>query len=177
MLSIVLINVMNNLAKKIANIFDRALDLMGLAAVILLVLIMLSIVYQVVTRFFFSRGLVEVLEFTEYSLLFITFLTAAWLLRKEQHVTMDLVINWLKPGNRAMINVITSILGGILFLIIAWHGALVTLARFETGAVMPTVLRPPIWPIMLIIPLGCFLFSIQFFRRGYGFLLSWRGLR
>ena len=173
----VLINIMNALAKKIVNIFDRTLDLMGVAAVILLVFTMLSIVYQIVTRFFFGRGAVEVLEFTEYSLLFITFLTAAWLLRKEQHVTMDLVINWLQPKNRAIINVITSILSGILFFLIAWFGMLVTLARYETSAVMPTLLRPPVWPIMLIIPLGSFLFSIQFFRRGYGFLLSWRELR
>jgi TRAP-type C4-dicarboxylate transport system permease small subunit len=168
---------MSNLVKKIANIFDRTLDIMGVTAIIILVFIMLSISYQVVVRFLFGRGTVVVLELTEYSLLFITFLAAALLLRREDHVTMDLVINWLKPRNRAVINAITSIIGGILFLIIAWYSILVTWERFETGAFMPTPLTPPVWPIIIIIPIGSFMFSIQFFRRSYDFLRSWRGLR
>ncbi|MFC2047546.1 TRAP transporter small permease, partial [Chloroflexota bacterium] len=115
-----------------------------------------------------------VIEVGEYGLLYMSFLGAAWVLRREGHVKMDLVLNRLKLRSQVLLNVITSILGAIVFLIVTWYSAHFTWDLFQLGYIVDAYLDPPKWPIMAIIPVGSFLFSIQFLRRSYGYLRNWR---
>ena len=89
---------------------------------------------------------------------------------------MDLVLAQLKPKPQAMVNIITSIIGAIVFLVIAWYGIDISWFAFQEGHFMVTLWEPPKWPILAIIPVGSFLLSIQFLRRAYGYLRSWEAL-
>lgn len=161
--------------KKVAAIFDRTNNLLILLAAVLLVFIMLGVIVDVILRQV-GFALVWMFEITEYCLLFITFLGAAWLLRREGHVRMDLVLDRLNPGIQSRLSIITSILGAITCLVIAWYSGRATLEYFQLGYTLNTELRPPQAPIMAIIPVGYFLLFIQFLRRAYGFLASMREL-
>ena len=46
-------------------------------------------------RYFLNRPLVWVLELTEYALLWVTFLGAAWLLRQGGHVQVDVIVDFM----------------------------------------------------------------------------------
>lgn len=168
---------MKQLITKVSNIFDRTLDLLVILAAVILFYIMLSVAYEIIMRKFLGRGQDWVLEIAEYSLLYITFLIAAWVLRREGHVKMDIVLAQLEPRAQAMVNFITSIIGAIALLLVTWYGATMTWEFFQGGAFLATILEPPTWPIMGIIPIGSFLFFIQFLRRSYSFLVRWRALR
>ncbi len=162
------------LLMKAGVIFDRTIDILALLAAILLILIMLAVNGQVVSRYFLGRMSGEVFEITTYSLLFITFLASAWLLREEGHIKMDLILNQLNPNHQALLNVITSILGVIICLAFTWYGVQVAWDQFQGGYYIVSELEPPRWPIVAIIPVGSFLLLVQFLRRMHGFL---RGLR
>lgn len=155
-------------------IFDRITGLLALLGASLLTLMMLAVCWEVVSRYFLGRGIIWVIEFSEYNLLFITFLGTAWLLKKEGHVKMDIVLTRLNLKNQLLVNSVTSILGAILCLVIAWSGAEVAWDHLQRGLHQPTLIAPPDFPIFLIIPVGSFLLFIQFLRRSYGFLGSWR---
>ena len=157
------------LLKKAAAIFDRTNDLLILLAAVLLIFIMLGIIADILLREF-GVALIWMFEITEYSLLFITFLGAAWLLKREGHIVMDMVLNRLNLGTRSRLNIITSIIGAITCLVVAWYGARITWEYFALGYTLNTDLRPPQAPIMAIIPVGCFLLFIQFLRRARGYL-------
>ena len=160
--------------RKLASIIDNTNYLLAALAGLLLVFLMLMVAYEVVIRYFLGLSLIWTVEITGYCLLYVTFLAAAWLLGKEGHVTMDLVLNRLNPRTQALLNTITSVIGAIICLIIVWFGVKVTWDNYQLGYVATSELRPPLFLIILIIPIGSFLLSIQFLRRAYGYLVSWR---
>jgi len=132
---------------------------------------------DVIWRYFLNRPLKGVTELAGYSLLYITFLGAAWLLKKEGHVKMDIVLNQLMPKNQALINAITSILVAICCLCATWYGARSAWEYFLTGYYEVSQLSIPVFHLSAVVSFGFLLLFIQFLRRGYGYLESWRILR
>jgi len=165
------------LVRKLVTIFDRTIDLVTILAGILLVFITLIIGVAIASRYFLNRPMGWVTEISEYSLLYITFLVAAWVLKKEGHVKMDIVLNRLNPGTESMTNVITSAISAIVCFILTWYGAKVTWELFQTGYFTPTLLELPKFIIIAIIFIGSFLLFIQFLRRTYSYWGSWRASR
>ncbi len=162
------------LLTKATTIFDRALDFLAILAAAFLVYITLGITTEVILRKVWVRPIIWMAETAEYSLLWITFLVAAWILRSEGHVKMDLLLNNLNPKTQALINTVTSVAGVIICLALAWFSAQVTWGYFQTDYRINTFVRPPKFPIMLVVPVGSFLLSVQFLRRSYGYFQSWR---
>lgn len=165
------------IVEKINAIFDGTINILALLAAIALVTILLLVGADVAMRYFFNNPMEHVKEITEHLLLLITFLGAAWALKIEAHVKVDLVLNRLIPEVQALINVITSIIGAIVCLALTWYGVQVTLDYFQRGIFYATTLRLPLAPMIAIISLGFLLLSIQFLRRSYGWLGNYRTWR
>lgn len=163
------------LQAKASAIFDRTIILLAVLAGILLIVMMLSVNFEVAMRYFLGSPTKWVMDVTQSILLYITFLGTAWVLKREGHVKMDMVINRLKPRTQAMVNIITSISAAIPWLVITCYTANVTWDHFQRGFIMMrTALYMPSAPILVIIPIGSFLLFIQFLRRAYGYLASYR---
>ena len=160
---------------KITTIFNAALKAGASVAGFLLIFMMLSICVELVCRRI-GRPLVWVMEVTEYSLLYITFLGAAWVLEREGHVKMDIIVNALKSQTQALLGVITSITGSAMSLYLVVYGTKVTWDYFSRNVIECTPLLMPTFIILLIIPLGSILLFIQFLRRAYEYLLHWKSL-
>jgi len=137
---------------------------------VILTMMMLAVCWEVVSRYFLGRGTVWVTEFSEYALLYITFLGTAWLLRREGHVEMDIVTFRLKPKSQIYLKTFVSILGALLCLVLAWVGGDVALDHLRRGLHQPTLVGPPDFPLFAVIPVGFFLLLVQFLRRAYGYM-------
>lgn len=161
------------LIRKCMDLFDRINNFAVFLAGILVVLAMSITCAEILMRYFLSRPILWATEVTEYSLLFITFLASAWLLGKDGHVRMDLLVNSLNPKARSFAELLASIMGAICSLAFFWYGAKVTWANFQQHAVIPSNLEPPFYLILAIIPIGSFLLLIQFLRRAYGDFERW----
>lgn len=155
-------------------IFDGILNVFAFLSALLLAFIMLSICLEVIMRYFLNRPLVWVIEMSEYALLYITFLGTAWLLRREGHVTVDILLVRLNPKNQAALGFLSSIVGIIISLILIWYGSEVAWDHYVRGVFKPTVLQFPTAPVLAIIPIGSVILAMQFIRRGYLFLRKWR---
>ena len=162
--------------KKVSFVFDHILGAFMFLGAAILAFLMFSVCWDVIARTFAGKPLIWLLEFTEYGLLYMTFLCAAWVLKNEGHVTSDLLLVALSPKNRAFLNTSTSILGAVICLFLAWFGADVSWEKLQGGAYQPTAIQPPDFPIFVIIPIGSFLLFIQFLRRAYKNLGKWRAL-
>jgi len=162
------------LLRKFDLIFDRSVLFLALVGIAILIFMMVGITVDIILRYFFSCPIHWMLQVSAYCLLGMTLLCSAWVLKEEGHVKIDIVLNRLNPRTRSLLNTITSILSAIVFLIIAFYGAKVTLYHFQIGWFDVTLLRPPKWPIFACIPVGSLFLSIQFLRRSYGYLRSWR---
>jgi len=154
--------------RRAGQIFDRIIGSAYVLAGLLILFVLSAVFYEIVSRYFFHRAVLWTYEVTGFTMLFITFLAAAWLLKKEEHVRVDVVTSCLKPQHQCAFNGIVSILGAITFLIITIFSAKTTIESAQTGYYTPTELQVPQAYILFIIPVGSFFLFIQFIRRAYG---------
>lgn len=168
---------LQKLLTKASLVFDRIIGSLIFLAAAILGFFMLAVCWDVIARTFAGRPLTWVLEFTEYSLLYMTFLSAAWVLKNEGHVTNDVFFARLNRKTQALLNMVTSILGAVICLFLTWFGAHVSWEKLQSGAYQPTPIQPPDFPIFVIIPIGFFLLSIQFLRRAHDHLGKWKTTR
>ncbi|MFC1909479.1 TRAP transporter small permease [Chloroflexota bacterium] len=163
--------------KRINAIFDGVISFLAYFGCVLIAFIVLSIGADVLMRYFFNKPIIWANAVTEYIQATITFLAAAWVLREEAHISLDAVTGRLNPRTRAAINTITSILCAITCGVLCWYGAWNAWDHFQKGSIIvqkaPYV---PKAPLIAGLPIGFFLFAIQFLRRSYGFLRIWRGM-
>ncbi len=154
-----------SLLTKAGKAFDRLLDFFAVLAGIVAAFITVAVCAGIVTRFMFNRPMAWVIEISEYSLLYIAFLSAAWVMKNNKHVSVDLVYNSFSPKNKVVSDLFTSILGGLVFLIVTYFGFKVTRNQYITKYFTPTFLEAPKFIVTLIIPVGSFLLLIQIIRK------------
>jgi TRAP-type C4-dicarboxylate transport system permease small subunit len=123
----------------------------------------------VVTRYFFRTPILGMLEASEMAMLYIAFLSAAWVLKQEKHVNMDLINSYLGPRAFGVLNTFLSLVGAAIAFVLFWYGTRVTIGVFKEGTNMQGNMDINMGYQLLIIPLGGLLLFIQFLRRGYGF--------
>jgi len=157
---------------RLERVFDSVTDAMARVCDLILMFLMLSVCADVVLRYFFNRPQAWIVEISEYLLLYITFLGAAWVLSKEGHVIVDIVITRVSPKIRNTFGVISSMIGAFVYLVIFYFGSIETLDLFKRGVPNPSVLEFPKAPLVAVIPFGSFFFAVQFIRRTFGFVKS-----
>jgi len=157
-----------------SSLFDRILDAFVFLAAVILAFIMLSVCWDVIARSVAGKPLTWVLEFSEYSLLYICFLSTAWVLRDNRHVISDLLLVRLSEKTQAIFNTVTSIFGAVICLILTGFGTKVSVEKLLAGSFQPTTIQPPDFPLFIIIPIGCCLLTIQFLRRAYKSYNFWK---
>lgn len=161
------------LVSRLTSAFDRILDIFTFFAGFILLFVVGSVGLGIAMRNM-GRPLAWVLEVSEYSLIYIAFLVAAWVLRVEGHVTIDVVTNRLKPRTRSLLTAITSAICAVICFILTWYGAKVTWKFVLSGEFVVSVLEPPKYIFLVIIAVGSFLLFIQFIRRTIIYLRDWR---
>ena len=165
---------MTSYGKKASSFFDLILKIFAFLGGAILAFLMLAVCWDVLARAFWAKPLRWVLEFTEYGLLYMCFLCTAWVLKNDRHVISDLLLVALSKKVQALFNTITSIVGGIICMILTYVGWGVAWEKYQAGAYQPTVIQPPDFPLYLVIPVGCLLLTIQFSRRAYKHLKFWK---
>ena len=155
--------------KDMGKLLDRINVFFFWAAGVLLLFVTVGTCVDVILRYSFNRPIHWMLEITEYSMLYIPFLGAAFVLKDDGHIRIDLVITFLSERLRGWLNVVTAFVGGVVMATYTWFGAQVTLDYFRRGVPSLESLKTPMFLILMIIPIGGFFFSIQFFRQMAGY--------
>lgn len=161
---------------KISRYFDRIITALIFLAGVLLITSMLLVNYEVFMRYFLNYSAAWVIEVCELILLFITFLGAAWLLREDGHVTVDIVHSHLNQKTRTAMDIGTSILALVVCLVLTWYSAASTVDHLQREATLVRSLTLPKGMLMVVIPIGLLMVSIQFFRRTWRYIQNWRAL-
>jgi len=155
--------------KTMGALFDKILLFLFWLAGGLLMFATVGTCIDVILRYSLNRPIHWMLEITEYIMLYIPFLCAAVVLKEEGHIRVDLLINRFSRKNRTWVNILTSLVGGIIMLAYTWFGAQTTLDAYQRGVPSLESLRTPVFLILIIIPIGSFLFTIQFLRQMAGY--------
>ena len=146
------------------NGFDFIIEFLAYLAGIILLLITFVVTGSALIRYMGFRAPLWTLQYTEYGLLWFTFLGAAWLLREEGHIRIDTVISRLYAKTRRKVEIINDILGFIVSVAVFWFGTLHAIDLYQRGIMEVKGVIVPKFPVFLIIPLGGLALSIQFLR-------------
>jgi TRAP-type C4-dicarboxylate transport system permease small subunit len=119
-------------------------------------------------RYAFSITYIGIFELTEYSLLWMTFMGAAYIMKNNGHVRVDAVINLLNPKNGAIMNMIASVISLFILMVVTFYSTKLTLHDFRTDFTLSGILKPVKWPIEIIIPIGFFMLFLQVLKNTCG---------
>ncbi len=150
--------------KTASRLTDRVMEGFAWLAGALMMFSLITVCIDVVMRYFFNRPIGWVLQFSEYILLYIPFLAAAYVFREESHIRIDILICRLSDKARNVMNMITSIMGCLVLLILSYYGSYVTFDFYQRKVPTLKYIKIPEFLVIMVIPVGCLLFSIQFMR-------------
>jgi len=163
--------------KTIGAIIDRITDILAYIAGFFLVYIVISVTLDVIFRYFFNSPLPYTLDISEILLHFITFLTAAWVMKRNGHVKMDFILASLKKKHELFMYGITSIVAAIICLVLCWYSSVVTLDLFQRKIIEGLMLELPRAPIIAVIPLSFLFMFFQCIKKSLDYLHQWNSLR
>lgn len=150
---------------KLSLLFSRINLICAILGAALLFFIAFIICLEVTGRALGGSSRLWVIEASEYSLLFITFLGAPYLLEKNMHVVLDLVYNSFQRRWRLIFQTINASIGFLVCAILTIVGIQVVLDQFDIGVREVTVMRPYSWWITAALPLGTGLMAVQFLEQ------------
>ncbi len=123
-------------------------------AIAVLVVIALQVCLEVVLRYFFAAPLLGMIQFSEIGLLYIAFLGAAWNLRRDGHVRIEVIYQLMPALWRHYADILGAFLGFLISFVLVVFGIGVTWSHWERGLFQPLALEIPYWTILIVIPLG-----------------------
>ncbi len=151
--------------KRIYAFFDNINKVFAVLAMALVVFVMLVVTLQVITRYLFNSPIHWVLEGTQFCLVFITYLGAAWVLTKDGHVRIEILVRRFSYRVQAMINAVVSIVCAGTCLVVTIFGILVALDYYRIDYMYPGSLEIAAWPLEAVVPLGFFMLFLGFVFR------------
>jgi TRAP-type C4-dicarboxylate transport system permease small subunit len=138
---------------------------MAYLAGFLICLMVFSVCYEIVLRYFFGRPTLWSAGLVEYIMLCVTFLGTAWLLKRDGHVRIDIVLIAMTDRGRAMLNVFTSFLSLVSCVVMCWYGVKSTWNIFVRKVMTAQDPEIPKFILLIVIPLGFFFLSIEFIKK------------
>ncbi len=149
------------------TLFDRLLNIMAALAGIILVFIVGAVCYTIGMRYFFRQTTIWIIQTTEYALLWIVFLATTWLLREGGHITTDIIYSHLSNKAKAYLDAIMFIIGGLTCAVMLYYGVTYTYECITSNVTDVRAVTVPKSAVFIIIPIGSFLLTIQFFRMAW----------
>jgi len=145
--------------------WSRLMNGCGALAALALGAMALLVTADVLIRNLTSGALPWVLELSEYSLPFATFLAAPWILHRNQHVRLDILLTALPAAAARMLERAVDAAGLAISLLLSWYGFAALADSFLQNSLVIKAMTFPEW--WLFVPLViCFaLLSIEFVRR------------
>jgi TRAP-type C4-dicarboxylate transport system permease small subunit len=149
------------LLKLLLRVVDRLSMLAGYSVSALVPVMILSLVYEVVSRYFFNAPTLWAQDVSIFLFGYIGLLGGAFVMREHAHINVDLFYGRMRPRTRAACDVFSGLLVMfflVLTVVYCWH---VGVKAIELGLRRPTDWGPPMGHFILAISVGGFLLLLQ----------------
>jgi TRAP-type transport system small permease protein len=145
--------------------YGRLLDALMLLAALLVLAMTLMIGADVALRNIGAGGLAWSNEVSEYILYLVTLLSAPWLLRRGQHIRVDILLRALPRRVAYAMEWVSDAAGLVCALYFVWYGWRVAAASWSAGAISLKTLVLPEWWMLSAMPAAFLLVAIEFVFR------------
>jgi TRAP-type C4-dicarboxylate transport system permease small subunit len=145
--------------------WDGLLHGAAVAAALLLGLVALLVTGDVVARNLGLGTLPWIIEVSEYSLPLATFLVAPWLLHRNEHVRLDVLVAALPGAWARALDRVASAGGLAVSLVLVVYGARTALDSARQGSQVIKAIVFPEWWLYAPVPVCFALLAVEFVRR------------
>lgn len=132
---------------------------------LLLGAVALLVTVDVVARNIGLGTIAWVVEVSEYSLPVATLLVAPWLLYRNEHVRLDVLLAVLPRRLGLLLERCADVVGIAICAVFIWYGVKLILDSARLGSMMVKTLTVPEWWQYALVPVCFFLMAVEFVRR------------
>ncbi len=136
----------------------------GIAAALLMFVIMIIVACDVAMRYVFNRPFAW-----SYDLISIYLITALFYFSLSRtftihgHIGVDILQYYLPIWARRLCQIAVGLLGALLFALIAYLGTIRTYGEFEDGLVTSGYIEWPTWAAVVFVPIGSTMITLRLF--------------
>lgn len=130
------------------------------------ILIILLVFIQVASRYVFNVPVGWSAELSRYLLIWITWISASYAIRKREHIRITLLVDRFSLKAKKVTELFVILVWSLFAFVMAFVGTEVVLALKMTGQTTST-LGVPMWVVYLIIPIGGFLMITRLIQQVY----------
>ena len=150
---------------RLSELCERLFAAFAFLAALLLLAMVALITADIVLRNTLRVGFPWANEVTEYALYLTTLLTAPWLLRRGQHVRIDMALVLVPSRVAWLMEAAADIVGLAASLVLVWYGSVMTMQSARLGSLTIKNLVFPEWWLLAPLPVCFVLLALEFVLR------------
>lgn len=147
------------------TIYRLVLQAFAWIAAVVLGAMALAVTFDVVARNLGWGNTGWVVELTEYSLPVATLLVAPWLLHRNEHVRLDVVLTLIPKRMALLLERSADVLGILICAVFVWFSVILIFDSARLGSMVVKTLSIPEWWQYALIPVSFSLLAVEFARR------------
>jgi TRAP-type C4-dicarboxylate transport system permease small subunit len=147
---------------RLSNAFGKLFDILASVAALILLAMVIVVTADIVLRNLTRAGFPWANEVSEYALYGITLLAAPWLLRRGQHVRIDLLLTFVPARVAWLMEAAGDIVGFLVCLTMLRYGVKMVVDSAVLGSITIKNLVFPEWWLLWPLPLTLALLAAEF---------------
>lgn len=161
--------------KKFLDFIDNMNIWIGRVFSFLILILVFIIMYEVIGRYFFNAPTRWSNEISQYLLAGVAMLGAGFCLVYDGHVRVDILHQTFGPRTRALVDILTFFLVLVFVTAMVWKGGELCYDALVHNKKSMTILELPLFPSMVMVPIGGILLGLQSLARALKALLLLTG--
>lgn len=117
---------------------------------------------DVFLRYVFSKSLLFADEMSIYLMVYIAFIGAGLTMKMGRHIRVDILYLRLSQRAQLWLDIVTTVMGTIVTFIMTWQCTKWVIYTHRTSFISPGILETPMWIPMMVVPIGLFIWSMQY---------------
>ena len=150
---------------RLSDLFAKLCYALAVLAALTLLAMVVMVSADIILRNLTRTGFPWANEVSEYALYLMTLLTAPWLLRRGQHVRIDLVLTLMPLRAAWLMEALADVLGFAVCLIMMRYGIKMTIDSAMLGSITIKNLVFPEWWLLWPLPVCFALLAAEFVFR------------
>ena len=145
----------------ISAIDEKLAELAGWIVVVM----MLTISYDVAARYIFNAPTTWSFEINRYMLIMVVFIGGAWTLPAGGHVSVDIAVERVSERKRMILDIVTSVMAAVYVFIFLAESVVFTWDAIAHNVKSTEYLAWPLWPIRAFLVIGGLLLLLEYIIR------------
>ena len=145
------------LSKNIRKCVEGFIDILGSSVAWLTLFITFVIVYEVIMRYFLRHPSEWVHYISAYCFAYLIMLGGGSVEKSGSNIRSDMIISRVSKRTRALLNSVSCLCLVIFCGVLLWSGWIAFWDSMITNRVQAGVLQWPLWPHLIVIPIGAVL--------------------